>query len=162
MKDTGILAIKQILERCKMDIVIRRATIQDCNAIQELNTAEMGYAYTYKKTLERLQHLLNDNTHRIFVAEVNAEVVAYIHCNSHELLYHDPLTNIMGIAVSKGYKRMGIGRLLLQSVETWASDSGSAGVRLTSGENRTEAHLFYQSCGYQSKKNQKYFTKLFR
>ena len=103
-----------------MDIVIRQATVQDCNAIQELNTAQMGYAYTYKKTLERLQNILNDNTHRIFVAEVNAQVVAYIHCNSHELLYHDPLINIMGIAVSKRYNRMGIGRLLLQRVETWA------------------------------------------
>jgi ribosomal protein S18 acetylase RimI-like enzyme len=96
-----------------MDIVIRKATIQDCYAVQELNIQEMGYEYSFEKTLERLQRLSNDNTHRIFIAEINAEVVAYIHCNNHELLYHDPLTNIMGIAVSKQYKRMGIGRLLL-------------------------------------------------
>ena len=141
-----------------MNIMIREATIQDGQAIHKLNTEEMGYDYGFEKTLKRLQYFLKDMNHKIFVAEIEGEVVGYVHGNSYELLYYDSLKNIMGIAVLQKYKKNGVGKLLLQQVEIWAKSTGAVGVRLNSGESRTDAHLFYQACGYHNKKNQKNFN----
>ena len=71
------------------------------------------------------------------------------------------LKNIMGIAVCKDYQHQGIGRKLLYAVEKWARETHAAGVRLVSGETRTEAHQFYQICGYAANKKLMHFMKLF-
>lgn len=45
---------------------------------------------------------------------------------------HLHMKNIMGIAVSSNFRKMGIGKALLDSVEHWARDTGASGVRLVS------------------------------
>lgn len=65
----------------------------------------------------------------------------------------------MGIAVSKQYKRQGVGKALLEAVEEWAKKTGASGVRLVSGETRSGAHAFYRYCGYEGEKRQINFKK---
>lgn len=142
-----------------MDFLIRECCISDVEAIQRLNTLEMGYVYSLHETRSKLERLLQGNYDRIFVAVVEDEVVGYIHANDYDVLYAPHMKNIMGIAVSSGYHRQGIGRALLQAVENWAVQTGAACVRLVSGAERTGAHGFYQSCGYANGKKQLNFKK---
>ena len=58
------------------------------------------------------------------------------------------IKNIMGIAVADSYRKRGVGKALLEGIETWARESGAHGVRLVSGAARTQAHEFYNRCGY--------------
>ena len=67
----------------------------------------------------------------------------------------------MGIAVSRKYKRKGIGRALLQQVEHWARETGASGIRLVSGATRTDAHAFYRRCGFEGNKEQINLKKMF-
>ena len=120
----------------------------------------MGYGYTLEGTKAKLFKLLSDVNNRIFVAVADGIIVGYIHANSYELLFAPSMRNVMAIAVSSDYKRNGIGRALLEEVEKWAVESGSAGVRLVSGESRTDAHEFYKKCGYVSNKKQLNFKKM--
>lgn len=143
-----------------MNIIIRNATTADADSIWKLNTEEMGYTYTLEATKAKLFKLLSDVNNRIFVASVDGMIVGYIHANSYELLFAPSMRNVMAIAVSSSYKRNGIGRALLEEVEKWAVESGSAGVRLVSGESRTDAHEFYKKCGYFSNKKQLNFKKM--
>ncbi|WP_099204371.1 GNAT family N-acetyltransferase [Scatolibacter rhodanostii] len=143
------------------DILIRGATLEDSEAIYQLNCDEMGYTYDLEKTRQRMQILLADTSHCILVAISEGEIVGYIHANSHDLIYSDSLKNIMGIAVKKQFKQQGIGTKLLGAIESWAKNCGCAGVRLVSGSTRTKAHQFYMTCGYENKKEQLNFIKKF-
>lgn len=136
------------------DILIRDAAMTDVQALVELNTKEMGYDYPADRTGEQLAKLLAGGKDKILVAELDGEVVGYVHLNDYDLLYAGHMKNIMGIAVSSSHRRMGIGGKLLTAAESWARESGAEAVRLVSGESRVGAHAFYRSLGYSGNKMQ--------
>jgi len=121
-----------------------------------------GYDYPKEKTEIRLKFILSRSTDKLFVACEGKEVVGYIHGSDYECTYSDSLKNIMAIAVDEKYRGKGIGKLLLESLEKWAVDDGCIGVRLVSGMNREKAHEFYLHCGYNLRKEQKNFIKIFK
>lgn len=144
-----------------MNIQIRRCEITDTKAIHELNARELGYNYSEDKTRDNLAKLLESSRDRIYVAQINGNVVGYVHANDYDLIYASHMKNIMGIAVSNSFQKMGIGKALLTAVEHWAKNSGACGVRLVSGAARTDAHRFYHQCGYTGDKKQINLKKLF-
>ncbi len=144
-----------------MEVKIRPAVPGDCEALARLNRESMGYDYPPEKTEEQLKKLLSDGKNGVFVAEAEGKVVGYVHLTDYDLLYADPMKNIMGIAVDPACRRMGVGKRLLEAGEKWAKESGATGVRLVSGETRTGAHAFYRSLGYEGSKMQLNLKKTF-
>lgn len=142
-----------------MEHTIRFARMEDASALAKLNREEMGYDYPEEKTGECLKALLGDPTHFILVAETGGEVIGYLHLEWYQLLYSDPMVNVMGIAVSAACRRQGVGKALLAAGEDWARKKGASAVRLVSGETRKGAHAFYQSMGYEGNKLQRNFKK---
>ena len=142
-----------------MDVTIRRYHVGDEAGIWQLNTQMLGYPFAYEETAAKLALLAENPEHCILIAQVAGEVVGYIHGADYEVLYMPSYKNILALAVAKDYQHQGIGRTLLQGIEQWARTTGAAGVRLVSGEERTEAHEFYAACGYQRKKKQVNFRK---
>ncbi len=145
-----------------MKYVIRECRVCDAQDIDKINIQQMGYEYGKEQTMKKLEILLASSKDKIFVAESENNVVAYVHATDYDVIYAPHLKNIMGIAVLKEYEGNGIGKSLLEHIENWAEETGAAGVRLMSGETRLGAHLFYSRCGYESKKDQKNFLKLFK
>lgn len=143
-----------------MSYQIRPAILQDADQLQRLNQEELGYTYELATTARQLAKLLTSTSDIMFVAEVQGDVVGYVHASDYELLYSDPLKNIMGIAVDHRYRQQGIGRGLLAAVEAWARKEGCEGVRLASGAQRHSAHTFYEHCGYTGGKQQLNYKKL--
>ena len=139
--------------------MIRRANLNDASAIQQLNAQELGYDYDLIDTAKQLRSLLQQEEHAIFVAEEAGKVKGYIHACTYVLTYSDPMKDILGIAVAKEARRNGFGKSLLQAVELWGKEDGCCGIRLVSGAKRIEAHVFYQTCGYESSKEQLNFKK---
>lgn len=133
---------------------IRQVELMDYIAIHELNCQEMGYEFPLHSTKVKINALMANSSNQIFVAIMNEMVVGYIHANNYDTLYAPHMKNNMGIAVNADYKQQGIGKALLQAVETWAMDSGATGVRLVSGSTKKEAHIFYRHCGYTGDKLQ--------
>lgn len=145
------------------DCIIREAAEGDYADIQSLSDHCLGYDYDREKTRERLIYIMDvlGGHHKIYVAEIGGKIVGYIHACDYDLLYHDSMKNILGIAVREDARRQGVGRALLEAVERWAKDTGSAGIRLVSGARRTEAHEFYRACGYTENKFQLNLSKMF-
>ena len=141
--------------------MIRECILEDCVSIVKLNRMEMGYDYPEEVAKMQLEHLLNDTNHKIYVAVIEDRVVGYIHANNYDLLYAPHMKNIMGIAVCSQQKKKGIGKALLSQVEEWGKRTGAVGVRLVSGIQRQDAHIFYSKCGYIETKEQKDFKKMF-
>lgn len=141
--------------------IIREAAWTDYLDLYELNRDGLGYDYPPEKTQEKLRVILSMPMDRLFVAEADGKVVGYVHASAYECTYSDSLKNIMALVVEKNYRKHGVGRQLMESVEQWAKQTGSIGVRLVSGFSREEAHRFYFACGYHLRKEQKNFVKIF-
>jgi len=143
-----------------MEYEIRECRVEDVEAIWRLNCAQMGYVISLEPAKENLVRLLSNGAHKILVAEMHGNVVGYVHANDYDLLYYPHMKNIMGIAVDEAYKKHGIGKALISTIETWAKDTGAVAVRLVSGAERTDAHAFYEKCGYTGGKKQINFKKI--
>lgn len=144
-----------------MNLQIRQCEIADAKAIHDLNTRELGYDYSEDKTKDKLVKILNSNKDKIYVALIDGHVIGYVHANDYDVIYAPHMKNIMGIAVSSNFQKMGIGKVLLTSIEHWAANTGACGVRLVSGATRIDSHKFYHHCGYSGDKQQINFKKMF-
>ena len=102
--------------------VIREALPADAPALARLNRTAMGYDYPEDQTADRLAAILQDSRCKIFMAESAGQVAGYLHLEDYQLLYADPMKNIMGIAVDPNRRRQGLGRALLEAGEAWARE----------------------------------------
>ncbi|MGP1530361.1 MAG: N-acetyltransferase family protein [Treponema sp.] len=141
--------------------MIRNIRLEDARAIRDISAVSLGYNTTEAVTKLQIEKLLQNTEHFIRVYEDDAThtVAGFIHAEPYELLYKEPGFNILGLAVLPEYQRRGIGKQLLQAVETEAAARNYRFIRLNSGEHRTEAHAFYEHCGYTCTKLQKRFIK---
>lgn len=139
---------------------IRIARPADSIAIAEITAEGLGYDCTPEMIAQNIAAL--DSSHaRLFVAEVDGEVVGFVEPQVYEAVYFPSLVNILGLAVRESHRGMGIGKALMEAAENWAKESGATGVRLNSGADRTNAHAFYRNIGYEVKKQQIRFLKEF-
>jgi len=138
---------------------IRPATIADSGVIARLNREDLGYDYPETLTKAKLARILQDPAFRVWVAELDGQVVGYVQAEDYDALYEPHMKNILGIAVRHAFHGQGIGRALLNQVEEWARATDAAAVRLVSRDTRTEAHAFYRHCGYTAEKTQLNFKK---
>jgi len=141
-------------------IIIRDAVCEDAQRICEINKLSFGYDYPQEKTEARIKYILSRNTDKLFVACDDNKVIGYIHGCDYECTYSDSMKDIMAIAIEEQCRGKGVGRLLIETLENWAIQDGSIGVRLVSGMNREKAHEFYLHCGYSLRKVQKNFIKI--
>lgn len=140
------------------NIIIRQVRPEDHRAIFSLS-AELGYSYPAEKTEQRIRFILENTGDIILVAEEDGNVVGYIHASPYELMYQDPIMNILGFIVTEDRRGSGIGHLLITELERQAKERQFTGFRLTSGDYRTGAHRFYEKHGYTSIKTSKKYTK---
>lgn len=143
-----------------MEIKIRPINIKDYKDIYLLNQ-DLGYVYPIEKIKERINYIIENTKDIILIAEKSKEILGYIHGRSYELLYCDPLIDILGFVVKKNFRNNGVGTLLISELEILVKNKGYKGIRLVSGDDRENAHKFYIKHGYNNKKDQKNFIKIF-
>ncbi len=56
----------------------------------------------------------------ILVADINGEVVGYIHASPYELMFSEPILNIVGFVVNEKQRGNGIGYRLITELEKMA------------------------------------------
>lgn len=89
----------------------------------------------------------------VFVAEVGDAIVGYLFAEeSHRLagaFTHDShVSYVHHIAVDDRYRRLGVGRLLLEAADTWAHDHGLTDLRLDHWGFNDDAHEFFSGLGF--------------
>ena len=143
-------------------IEIRLAQLDDAASLQKLASQELGYDYPLEACQKCLEALLADDQQILLVAcsqEATKQVLGIVHASYYYSFYGDPAYNVMALAVDQAYQHQGIGRLLMQALESQALSKGVHHIRLNSASHRTGAHAFYQSIGYDCYKTQKAFSK---
>lgn len=139
--------------------MIRPAKAEDANAIQKL-AVQLGYEVTVEDIATRLDWILAEQSHAIFVAEVDGEVFGFVHVREDSLtLLAKQRTEIEALAVDQEVRGRGFGKLLMKKAEEWASSRYFSLMRLRSSIKREEAHKFYEKLGYTNAKTSYLFTK---
>ncbi len=138
--------------------MIREAKITDYVELQKLPFEDLGDECDAELVKTRLENL-DSNNECVFVADVNGNVVGYVHIIKFNTLYYKSMANIQGMVVSKEYQRKGYGKELMNAAENWARERNIEMVRLNSGFVRPEAHEFYHAIGYCNEKEQIRFMK---
>jgi ribosomal protein S18 acetylase RimI-like enzyme len=130
-------------------VEIRDARLEDAPALARL-VDQLGYPTTAEAVERRLQRLGASPADRVFVAEVDGEVVgaASVHL-SLTLEYDEPAAKLSAIVVDERHRRCGIGEALARAVEKEAQARGCCLVFLTTAERRADAHAFYRRLGYE-------------
>jgi ribosomal protein S18 acetylase RimI-like enzyme len=98
---------------------------------------------------KRLEAILADDDYATWIARDGAEIVGFIGTRIGPLYESDGFCGqIMALAVATEYQRRGIGRMLMQAAEASMLARGVCVFVVTSGNNRSDAHAFYEKNGF--------------
>lgn len=140
--------------------MIRQATIQDIQALYKLTKYALGYNdLKFDDFVPRVEMIMDDKKHIIFVYEYENKVVGYIHLQYYITLNLDPYVEVLELCVDENYRGLGIGKKLLLKAEQWTKENHKKGIRLGSNAIRVKAHEFYKHLGYVNYKDHKIFKK---
>jgi len=140
------------------DLIIRKAELADASRMAELS-GTLGYPVSAQAMEERLTRVLKLETHCVFVAERNGEVVGWTRGVEQEMLELDCRCEIWGLVVAENERGRGVGRRLVEAVEKWARDRGLENMSVRSNVVRPESHAFYERIGYTRYKTQHAYRK---
>lgn len=144
-----------------MDFNIRPVEKQDAPGVKKL-AEELGYPSSEEKISEILDTVIQHNDHRMVVVEKENDLVGYIHLVSSLRVGPDPFIEIAALSVREDYRKMGIGKALIEQSQEMADEKGIEIVRIRSNIIRQEAHKFFKQRGFQNLKTQEVFVKKLR
>ena len=123
----------------------------DSGQVAELSEA-LGYVTAASDVERRIALLSGRADNALFVAVDRGAIVGWARVCGVPRLQTDGYSEVGGIAVAASHRCRGIGRRLMQECERWGCSAGYARMRLRSGLQRSEAHLFYQRIGYERRR----------
>ena len=130
-------------------MIYRKDKSGDVSAIRDILENDLGYNCELDSLKKRVDEMMKRGNYQIFVACDGDKVVGYIGCvNYLAFELENEGMKIIALAVSKEYRRKGIGAQLLKTAEQWAKENNIEVVLLNSGLPREDAHSFYESQGY--------------
>ena len=135
------------------------ASIADSPSLAVLS-AQLGYPLPTTEMRAALTSALADPEQTVFVAKTDAgDVAGWVHGYVRPLLMVERHIEVGALVVDENQRGQGIGRLLMAAIEAWAKEQGCTAVFLRSGEQRLDAHRFYDTIGYQRLKVSQTFRK---
>ena len=149
MSDTGPVTIRQMLA-------------EDLAAVAALTTA-LGYPSSDSDIKRRFDLIKDRWDARLIVAHrQDRDVLGWIHVQATYMLEADARAAIWGLVVAESARRSGVGRLLIEAAEEWATMRGLNVMAVQSNTTRLEARAFYEHLGYEIVKTQNAFRKTLR
>ena len=131
------------------NVTIRTARIEDSTRIAEL-VGELGYSIEADLIRQRIAAWARHDTDRIWVGVWEEKVAGVLSFHLIPLLQASGyLGRITALVVHRDFQGKGIGRKLVEKAEEWAWAHDCARTELTSGDQRLNAHRFYQNIGYE-------------
>ena len=129
-----------------MVLTIRDGRAGDVAAIAEL-LRQLGYPADEAAVRGRLERLAASGD-RVLVAAADGRVVglATLHV-SPSIEHDDPAGKLTALVVDQDHRGRGVGRALVEAMESEARARGCAVFFLTTAERRGDAHAFYERVG---------------
>jgi GNAT superfamily N-acetyltransferase len=141
-------------------IETRRATVDDAASMARL-AMELGYDCEETSMRRRLIAIRSEADHAIFVAGIEGgDLVGWVHVEIRRGLLMDHYAEMSGLVVSRGHRRLGVGRALLDRATSWAYQLDFDRLRVRCQLHRESAIAFYEKVGFKRSKDQRVFDRL--
>ena len=133
-----------------MSVTVREIEEGDYPALLPLWNDELGNRHVTAENIARhCDRVKGDGRYKTFVALIGDEVVGFISsAQSFAVGFEGCFMQIIGIAVKREKQGMGIGKMLVGRMESFAKEQGCYHIGLNSGEKRKDAHAFFRRSGY--------------
>ena len=133
-----------------MTLQIRKAEPEDAESIQQLYSQLVSDANVCVSP-DQLAALKHDGYNHVFVALSNAKMVATAFLTiCRDVMYGDqPFAVLENIVVDRDSRRQGAGFELMDFIKSFSKENRCTKIMLLSSSKRTEAHSFFEKCGYQ-------------
>jgi len=149
-----------------MEISVRKATADDYNSlcklfdeIDALHRDHLPHLFQKPGGVAREQDyylgLIADENVALLVAEADEKLVGF----GHTIVRDTPVFPVFvprryaiveGIVVKSGFQNHGIGRILMDKMQEWATTKGATSIELNVYEFNETAISFYERLGYQT------------
>jgi len=139
-------------------ITIRSITENDLLALSQLYQELMGQQ-TNQSKLEQVYRTIQHNEQYIILGAFDEEqlVGSLMGIICHDLVGDcKPFMVIENVIVSPLVRRQGVGKKLMQEIENMARQRDCYYIIFVSGEQRKEAHQFYERLGFKDEKVEGY------
>lgn len=141
---------------------IRKAKIEDLVEIATLYKEFWGDESNVEQMHNRFDKFDQDSRYLLLVAELDSKIVGTILGIVCDELYGEclPFMVMEDLVVASSHKRKGIASLLISRLEEYAKQMKCSQIQFITESNRPEAIRFYESIGFDSKKNIGFKKKL--
>ncbi|MDD1762510.1 MAG: GNAT family N-acetyltransferase [Methanothrix sp.] len=130
------------------EYLIREAEAVDAPAVASL-ISQLGYPVSPEEMTGRLKILCSLPEYVTFVAEAHGEVIGIVGAyRSYSLEFSGLYGRLTALVVDEGWRGRGVGKMLLDAIETWLVGQGAVLLVLTSSNHRQGTHEFYKHNGY--------------
>ncbi|NEZ45422.1 GNAT family N-acetyltransferase [Paenibacillus alvei] len=139
-------------------LVIRPITQDELPALSQLYTELMGSQTNMAKLEQVYRKIQHDDQYIILGAFHEGQLAGTLM----GIICHDlvgeckPFMVIENVIVSPTVRRQGVGKKLMQDIENIARHRDCAYIIFVSGEQRKEAHVFYEKLGFKDEKVEGY------
>lgn len=131
------------------NIVIRKAIPEDVQEVYRFVCELEGLIFDPVLFQQHyLQHIANKDYYYL-VAEADDELLGFISCHGQFLLHHMAMVyEIQELYVDKDYRHKGVGKLLLEHLQTLLAANDYDMLEVAAGMQRVQAHEFYRRNGF--------------
>lgn len=129
-------------------INIRAAEVSDAVTIANL-LEQLGYIASSSLVAHKITLLAGNPSDLVLVAEDDGIVAGVISLHVTELFHAaGRIGRITSLVIASDKRGEGMGKSLIQAADAFFIAAGCVRSEVTSGNQRSEAHAFYQSNGY--------------
>ena len=128
---------------------IRQANSDDASEISNL-MKQLGYSASPELIQQNLRSIETNDDDLVLVANSDSGISGVISCHVIPLFHQvGNMGRITSLVINKKDRGHGVGRRLVEAAEAFFANRQCVRYEVTSGDHRSDAHLFYLSCGYQ-------------
>ncbi len=125
------------------DLSLALARRSDAPVIANMSRVLIEYGLAWKWTAKRVEASIRAANVNVLIARIDHRIVGFA-----IMRYRDDDAHLDLLAVAPAYRRLGVGRQLLEWLEECAVVAGIFRIALEVRETNQGAQLFYQSLGY--------------
>lgn len=128
-------------------MIIEKLKIEELSQVLELHKDIIPFAISFDKAFEMYNEMLLDDSYFVVVAKEEEEVIGSaigICCKTLTV----PFLIIEDVVVKEGLRGKGIGKKIMESLDSFAERKKCAYAILVSSDFRKKAHKFYENHGF--------------